>query len=292
MTKQRVAVVAAVFLALVCLGTAPSRAAAPRQQGWWTASPVPGPDVADDGLLVEGAAASPTSFAALVFDVASDATVGKLKLAVTPSSATIPNVALQLCPLAEPAIQPVQGGPMADAPEFDCATNVTAQPGSDGTTYEFDVASLLGDGVLAVAILGTTPADRVVLSAPDGNSLPVEQAATTSTGDSPSSAGVGSGSMNPDRAFTTPAAPPPAPAVPAGDGAATADRSSDGARAGSGYAAPDTSSPDDETAESRELLLVLLGAVVLVSVWLAIGHGAAIRAAAGSSMERLEGVSR
>lgn len=252
-----------------------------------------GPDVPDDGLLVEGAAASPASFAALVYDVSSDATVGKLKLVVAPSSATVPNVTLQLCPLVGPAIQPAQGGAMGDAPEFDCATNVTAQRGSDGSTYEFDVASLLGNGVLAVAIVGTTPADRVVLSAPDGNSLPVENAATTGSVDSNSSADAGSGSASTDRAFTTPpvpaaSPPPPSASVPAGGGAAAADRSGDGARVG----LSDTSSLDDETAKNRELLFVLLGAVVIVGAWLAIGRSAALRAGTHSSIAGSEGGSR
>ena len=293
MTRKRIAVTVAVMFAALGLWAAPTGAAAPRQQGWWSASPVARPDVPEDGLLVEGGATSPASFAALVYDVSSNATVGKLKLAVAPSSATIPNVTLQLCPLAEPAIEPAQGGAMADAPEFDCATNVTAQPGSDGTTYEFDVASLLGNGVLAVAIMGTTPADRVVLSAPDANSLPVEQTSTAGTGDSGSFADSGAGSTSADRAFTPPtpadgvtSSPPPAPSVPGG-GSTASDRNDLGA----GVAVSDTSSPDDETAENRELLFLLLGAAVVVGAWLAIGRSAASRAAGPASVAASEGVS-
>lgn len=269
----------AALVALLVMWAMPAGAAAPRQQGWWTASPVAGPDVPDDGLLIEGG----TSFAALVYDVGRDATVGKLKLAVSADSATVPNVTLQLCPLDEPAIEPAQGGSMADAPAYDCATNITAEPGSDGTTYEFDVASLLGDGVLAVAIVGTTPADRVVLSAPDGNSLPVEQTSTAGTGDGGSSADSGDGSTSADRAFTPPA---PSPSVPGG-GSTASDRNN----LGVGVTVSDTSSPDDETAEKRELLFLLLGAAVVVGAWLAIGRSAASRAAAPSSVAGSQGVS-
>ena len=63
---------------------------------------------------------------------------------------------------------------MANAPAFDCARRATAGPSSDGTTYTFDVAPLVSGGVLAVALLPAMPADRVVLAAPDGNSLAVE----------------------------------------------------------------------------------------------------------------------
>src|SRR5438105_13269442 len=105
-----------------------SRAAAPEEHGWWTAFAGPNPDVPADGLLVEGGASatSPTAFAAVVYAVPDGSTVGKLTLAVAPSSATVPMTKLELCPLSSATIKAEQGRPMADAPKVDSRNNVTA----------------------------------------------------------------------------------------------------------------------------------------------------------------------
>ena len=51
---------------------------------------------------------------------------------------------LALCPLTE-AFTPAQGGPMADAPAYDCERSVDAAASGDGTTYTFEVAALVHD---------------------------------------------------------------------------------------------------------------------------------------------------
>ena len=68
---------------------------------------------------------------------------------------------------------------MSDAPPYNCAHKVTAAPSADGK-YQFDASGLVSNGVLAVAILPTGPIDRVVLNAPDANSLTTQPSAAGS----------------------------------------------------------------------------------------------------------------
>jgi hypothetical protein len=306
--RRVVAFTAFAALAVVTWGT-PSPAAAPRQQGWWwsgngggaVATPTP-PDVPADGLLVEGGVgstggetnSSPTSLAALVYDVGGGTTV-TLKLAVAPSAATVPNVTLQLCPLAKPAIEPVQGGAMSAAPAFDCARNVTAQPSSDGATYEFEVSSLVGDGVLGVVVLPTTPSDRVVLAAPGADSLTVETAATSGSTDSSSDVASDPASGTPLEPVGGTGPGGSAVAVPPDDVAISSSlaRASEAPAAGpatdqgqgsEGAVAPaaspsQTTGADEGQADRRSLLLVLAGGAILLGGWLAVGRNAALRAA-------------
>ena len=90
--------------------TSVAHADTPTEQGWWTVTnagaPTAGftvpasPDVPPDGLLVQGGsdAGAPSAFAALVYDVPPDSTVGQLTLAVTPA---------HIYMLQEPALFPV-----------------------------------------------------------------------------------------------------------------------------------------------------------------------------------------
>jgi hypothetical protein len=132
-------------------------------------------------LLVEGGADStPTAFAALVYELPAGASAGKLTLTVAGNSATTPASTLQLCPLSNTVIIVEHGGPMADAPTYTCSAKVTSTPSPDGSQYQADVARLVVDGVLAVAVLPTSQTDRVVLAAPDANSLTTTAAAQPS----------------------------------------------------------------------------------------------------------------
>ena len=176
----------AVTTAAVSVGLAagPVRAEAPLEQGWWTITnvgPVAAPttDVPEDGLLVQGSPAGPSAYSALVYEIAAGATANQLVLTLDPDAASTPAASLQLCVLVTPAIQPAQGGPMADAPPYDCAQEVTASPADDGTTYTFDVVALVSFGALAVAVLPTTPSDRVVFAKPGPDSLVTTPAPTT-----------------------------------------------------------------------------------------------------------------
>jgi hypothetical protein len=83
---------------------------------------------------------------------------------------------------------------MADAPSYNCGDNVAAAPSSDGTHYTFNVVSLASDDALAVAILPTSPVDRVVLSAPNDSSLAVRPTNVPASSAAPSSGATSSGS--------------------------------------------------------------------------------------------------
>jgi hypothetical protein len=188
--------------AVLGYGAPGANAAAPDDAGWWTSlnpgstlgspTPPPPPDVPDHGLLVEGGPDSPTALAAVVYQLPKGATAGELTLTIAPNSATTPASQLEICPLADAAVIAEYGGPMSDAPTYRCTKKVTGSPSDDGKQYQFDVASLAADGALAVAILPTTETDRVVLAAPDKNSLTIIPAlpADESTG-APSSSGTG-----------------------------------------------------------------------------------------------------
>src|SRR5439155_23450796 len=114
------------------------------------------------------------------------ATAESLKLTVAPGSASTRAATLALCPLTTPSFSPAEGGAAADAPKYDCASKVTAAPGSDGSSYAFDVASLIQNDALAVAIVPTASTDRVVFQRPDDNSLETTPATTSdfTSGDS------------------------------------------------------------------------------------------------------------
>jgi hypothetical protein len=174
------------------LTAVPAGAAAPRDQGWWTVTnpgipgapaPVPAPpDVPAGGLLIQGGGGgAPTAFAALLYELDPGTTAGTLTLAIAPNSGTTPSASLELCPLIQAIVHPEQGGPMTDAPPYDCARKVTAAP--DSNTYRFAVSGLVSDRLVAVAILPIGPLDRVVLNAPDSASLATEQGATSATPD-------------------------------------------------------------------------------------------------------------
>lgn len=209
---------------------APAAADSPEQQGWWTvlnpgtggALPIPAqipPDVPSNGLLVEGgSASSPSAYAALLYSLGQGASASTLTLQVTGNSATTPNSTLEICPLSSDSFTAEQGGPISGAPSYDCTKKVTASASSNGTSYQFDASSLVSNGTLAVAVLPTSPTDRVVFNAPDSNSL-AAQAPTTSSGNTSSdntssalggvSGGVStpssSGVSNPGGSFSVPA---------------------------------------------------------------------------------------
>jgi hypothetical protein len=169
--------------------TSSANAAAPDQQGWWTQTnaglgsqtglAVPAPpapaDVPSNGLLIEGGAspASPTAYAALVYQLPVAANATSLTLTVATGSASTPASTLRICPLVNPNLNAEQGGPMGDAPAFDCSHSATAGASANGTSYHFQVAPLVTGGNLAVAILPAATTDRVVFDRPDSNSLTV-----------------------------------------------------------------------------------------------------------------------
>jgi hypothetical protein len=286
-------------IAVLAIGLVPpvAFAEAPRDQGWWSATSVavPGtpvalpapPDVPSNGLLVQGGLGGPpTAYAALVYELDQGVGAQTLTLPVAPNSLTTPSAPLQLCQLLQPINHPEQGGPMTDAPPYNCGKQVTAAPTSDGKSYQFDVAAMMTDQVLAVAILPTGPADRIVLSAPDSNSLATQSAP----------AGAGSSTDSGIASDAIPALPSDAvaasplsvgstsadvPALTAGPSVATpppAARSSD---AGGAFVPAVSARP----AKATPLLVVLLvlGALGGAALWIYAGRQRSDAAVSGPS---------
>jgi len=279
----------AVAILTMGLTAGPAGAAAPRDQGWWTVTnPMPAPpDVPARGLLIQGGGGgAPTAFAAVLYDVDPGTTVGKLTLAVAPNSMTTPSATLQVCPLLQPIVHSEQGGPMSDAPAYDCSRKVTAAPAANGN-YEFDASGLGTDRLVAVAILPNGPVDRVVLNPPDDNSLAVQQApvaAEAPAADTATAGGLSDVAPAP--------APEPSAASPLVEGLPTPQSGTSGASAsGSPVATP---APPASTgsgaggfvpavsavpARATPLLVLLLvaGSLVGAGLWLYAGrqHGGA-----------------
>jgi hypothetical protein len=154
------------------------------QSGWWSAAPGVAPDAPEDGLVVEGPDESqPVTFAAVSYSLASGETPESLELTVASGSASTPSATLALCPLTTGSFSPEQGGSASDAPEYDCASKVTAAPEGDpsASTYTFTVGSLVSGEGLAVAIVPTAPGGRVVFDAPDASSLQVSAGSSFSS---------------------------------------------------------------------------------------------------------------
>jgi hypothetical protein len=235
---------ALVALVVGSLGLVPSASAdAPFAYGWWTATnlgrlpdldgllpeivgpiALPNPDVPADGMLVQGGPIDPVAYGALVYDIDPDSAADQLVLPLPSGVVAIPGTALRLCPLVSSSLRPDVGGPIADAPGYDCASEVAGALNPEGTAFTFPVGGLLVDGLLAVAVLPTLPSDRVVLAAPGVDSLVVagaapteEPEATTPTtlppGLAVTTGGGGGGSSFSAPSFT-PAAPLAASAAP------------------------------------------------------------------------------
>lgn len=185
---RRILAATGVLLAL----TVPAAAAEPgRLQGWWTTSNVggaipasaTGADVPPDGLLVQGGVSdgTPTAIAALAVPLPSGADVQAVVVHVAATSATVPGSVIKACPLRSPRFASAQGGPIADAPAYDCTHSAVAPVGADGTTFSFSVAGLVADGVVAVALVPGSSTTRVVLAKPGDDVLGIATPPTPPT---------------------------------------------------------------------------------------------------------------
>jgi hypothetical protein len=181
---------------------------------------------------------------------------------------------------------------MADAPAFDCAAPVTAAPSGDGASYEFDVAALGDDGSLAVAILPTTPTDRVVLSSPGAGSLvtsgaeaagsgggggaaPAREARTENDGAGaatpvPAPSGSSGATSTPRPVASAPSVPTTAAPAPPAVGAAAGAGAPAGASTGAAPATPERSSSG--TSWLPPVIFVGLAALA-GALWLGRGAG-------------------
>jgi hypothetical protein len=237
--------------------------------GWWTASPLAVAPDAQDALVVQGGprADQPVSYAAVQFTLAEGESAARLTLTTAPSSASTPTATLTVCPLTG-ALAPADGGPMADAPRYDCASSASS-PATDGA-YSFDLSGLSASGTLGLAVLPGAPSDRVVLAKPGADALETSGADTSTGGEvafgTDSSTADGFGSPAPTGSFVAPATDP----VPASSVGAPA--------AGPVDAAPAPVDADAHVASSSDggrpvapLVFVLL-VLVAAALWTTAGR--------------------
>ena len=178
---RRLAAVVVLVAAAVGGFASPASADAPTAQGWWNAAnmglaqPPDPPDVPSDGLLLQGGLSGPSAYAALSFTLPVDTTAASLTLDV--ASTATQATAVQAC-VAKPGWKPAQGGPMADAPAYDCARSVPAVLSADSKHLVFrDVSGLATlDGALSVALV-PGDSDRVALAKPAASALAVQESA-------------------------------------------------------------------------------------------------------------------
>lgn len=206
-------------------GGARSGAAAPSRQGWWKVGlPIAGTgiggvgnlkdpqgaDVPDGGLLVQGgpSVAQPAAYAALSFDLGTATVSGPLRLVPAPTTVSVPGSKLIACSLNDASFKPADGGPIADAPPYTCASAVNATVDGSGA-YVFDVAALRRGDSLAVAIIPSLPTDRVAFSRPGANALAVTEATgdTTADASAPASPDAGLSTAGADTSSALPLTP-------------------------------------------------------------------------------------
>ncbi|MCW2572532.1 MAG: hypothetical protein JWO88_2590, partial [Frankiales bacterium] len=246
----------------------PGYADSPSSQGWWNAAnqglaqPPDPPDVPSDGLLLQGGLSAPSAYAALAFTLPPETTAASLTLDVASTATQATSV--QACP-AKPGWKPAQGGPMADAPPYDCARSVAAVLTADGKHLVFrDVSGLATiDGALSLALV-PGDSDRVALAKPDASALAVQQAgppvvAAPPPAVTPANGSIAVGSGLPAAAPVQPAGPllpaqagsaaAPAPAV-------AAPRSSTATTFGRQQAAPVQEAAHETTTGVRVVLAV------------------------------------
>lgn len=282
---ERVGVALVLAVATVAAWASPAPADGPSAQGWWAtggevAATALSPDVPPDGLLVQGGTDGPSAYSALRFSLPPDAVIGELTLHL--ESVSTPESELRACRLTED-FRPAQGGDMSEAPEYDCADEVTAAVGRDDDSVALPVAGLAGEGELAVALLPSAAADRLVFDEPDGDALEVRRlpgssSFESSTSDESEAASGAATSPGAPRsvATTSAAAASPRPAPPsvarAGssvgpeEGSAGPDEPSVGS-AGATSAASALGAPGDPSASAWMALLALAAPLVAGSLW-------------------------
>ena len=205
---MRVAVRTALWVVLPALLlpvlATPAAAEGAMRQGWWSqagggnAATAP-PDVPPDGLFVQGGSQGPVALAALLYEIPDGQAPTTLTLALAPAAspstapgtppavapAPAPPPALQACTIKSGEFNSEQNGPWQDAPAADCAHGAAGTFDSSARTISFAVGPLASSGSttgrLAVAIVPTTPTDRVAFTHPGPDSLRLG-AADTSAG--------------------------------------------------------------------------------------------------------------
>ena len=285
-------------LAVAVVGLAPvvAQADAPTEQGWWTVTNPGGlplnpatataADVPADGLLIQSGPVNPTSpcnctaLAAVIYELKDGTTASDLTLKVAPNSGTTPVATLELCALVNAGMRSEQGGPLGDAPDYDCKHHETATLGAGDSSFTFHVGSLVSDGILAVAILPGDSTTRAVLSKPSSSSLTT----TVSTGSSafpppkiPKSSGTDSGSAPVTGGGT--AGQPSVPSLPQQSSVGTSDAGQTPVIAPSPAASAVATTPVAATSDAGNgsapiaILVLLAGVAAASALWAMAGRG-------------------
>lgn len=184
-----IGIVVVMFAIGVLVGPARAEAVAPDVYGWWTQTDPQGavpsalgatgnpievpPDVPSNGMEVEGPESNQVAVAAVAYSVPEGYIPESLALTVAPNSATGPGSALEVCQLNQPEFTAEQGGPMSDAPAWNCSHSVSGSLDPTGKSWTFPVSSFLREGHVAVAIIPAGETTRVVFSQPTASSLAV-----------------------------------------------------------------------------------------------------------------------
>lgn len=203
-------------------------AEAPEAQAWWNGAhqavpPPPPPDVPPDGLLVQGGGTKPLeagvptlsgtpaghqAVSALRFKVPPQAQIERLVLKIVGES---PEASTVTACVTTQAFEPVQNGPFADIPPYDCAERAVPQLDAAAGTLTFgaELTGLVRAGTLSFVLL-PGDVDRMVFAKPGADSLTVERGPEPGTTDGafdpgeapalmpgpPAEAGAGSGSFD------------------------------------------------------------------------------------------------
>lgn len=211
----RIAIVAAMVVAAgaVVSSRVPAQAVQRLQSGyWWLAQQAgapsaPPPNVPANGLWVSGSQDNPVAISAIRFQLAPDeatpALTAKVNSAFPPAqvsaAANAGQVVVMACP-ATPGWTPAQAGAWSARPQYNCAGAQHGTLSPDGTTISFDLAGVVTNGEVDVALVPGTGAAIVPPNpVPGAPSLP-----------QPSGFDLTLQPVTADQVRTTPATPAPA----------------------------------------------------------------------------------
>ena len=160
-------------------GLVTATAATPDAVGYWWVGQTgtgplipPGPNVPAGGLWVSGAGAEEEAVGAVRYSPQDGGLVSSLTLTVAQSQGV---AAIIACPTNTPWAA-VQGGAFKDAPQPSCSLgSATGKVSTDGTTWTFDVSTLLQAGELDVVLeadpTASTDAFSVTFQPPDKTAI-------------------------------------------------------------------------------------------------------------------------
>lgn len=215
----------ALSAAAIGLPAAAAQGEAP-EVGWWTANQIAGLPIGRAALVPPGGSQvasgsdGPVSVAAVRFPAGAGGAGYEVGIELGSDADTAAVVA---CPIVE-AWEPVSGGPLADAPAWDCSLGEatgTVDPDAATVTWQLP-AALVRDGAVDVILVPTDGAASFTLtmSAPADDAVTSRSEPARTTTSSPPRAGAPTGPTATTAAPGPTRAPVPVPAPPLGAGPA------------------------------------------------------------------------